>query len=163
MYACVWLVEVKFQFLWECWTLQDAVLSNNKIDYESYFYHQPLWLHIKFQNSDKLSWGKMIKWFILNFTGRQKCRGCQSGSSEQMSYSSRGSSIRLSFPISSYHWQPQIYRMGKRKMAEFWCQVSRHYYSINQTCVDKSLPWIFDRSFFPEVPVESSKTILSFV
>lgn len=136
--------------------------SNNKINCESYFYHQPLWLHIKFQNSDKLSLGKMIKWFILDFARREKCRGCHSESSEQMSYSSWGSSIRLSFPISFYRWQPQIYWMGKGKMAEFWCQVSRHYYSINQACVDKMLPWIFDRHLFPEVPVESSKAVLSF-
>lgn len=104
----------------------------------------------------------MIKWFILNFAGREKCRGCQSGSSEQMSYSSQGSSIRLSFPISSHHWQPQIYWIGKGRTAEFWCQVSRHYYSINQTCIDKRLPWIFDRKFFPEVLVECSKAVLSF-
>lgn len=160
MYTFVWLVS---QIVIFNGSIKPCKMpSNNKINCESYFYHQPLWLHIKFHNSDKLSLGKMIKWFILDFAGREKCRGCQSGSSEQMSYSSWGSSIRLSFPISFCHWQPQIYWMGKGKMAEFWCQVSRHYYSINQTCVDKMLPWIFDRHLFPEVPVESSKAVLSF-
>lgn len=57
----------------------------------------------------------MIKWFMLNFAGREKCKGCQSGTCEQMSYSSWGSSIRLSFPISSHHWQPRFtsWRMGR--------------------------------------------------
>lgn len=70
--------------------------------------HQLQWLHIEFQNSDKLSCGKMIKWFMLRFAGREKCKGCQSGSWEQMSYSSWSSPIRLSFPISSHNWQPRF-------------------------------------------------------
>lgn len=83
------------------------------------FCHQPLWLHIEFQNSDKLSCGKMIKWFMLNFAGREKCKGCQSGSWEQMSYSSWGSSIRLSFPISAYHWQPRFTSWGMGRGLRF--------------------------------------------
>ena len=52
---------------------------------------------------------------MLNFAGREKCKGCQSGSWEQMSCSSWGSSVRLSFPISSHHWQPGFtsWRMGR--------------------------------------------------
>lgn len=112
IHVCMCLVSVSQIAIFYRNVKTYKMLSNNKINCESYFYQQPLWLHIKFQNSDKLSWGKMIKWLTLNFAGREKCRGCQSGSSEQMSYSSWGSSIRLSFPISSYHWQPQIYWMG---------------------------------------------------
>lgn len=55
----------------------------------------------------------MIEWFMLNFAGREKCKGCQSGSWEQMSYSSWSSSIRLSFPISSHNWQPRFTSGGK--------------------------------------------------
>lgn len=50
---------------------------------------------------------------MLNFAGREKCKGCQSGSWEQMSYSSWNSSIRLSFPISSHNWQPRFTSWGK--------------------------------------------------
>lgn len=56
---------------------------------------------------------------MLNFAGREKCKGCQSGSWEQMSYSSWGSSIRLSFPISSHHWQPRFTGWGMGKGLRF--------------------------------------------
>jgi hypothetical protein len=127
-------------------------------------YQQHLWLHIEFQNSDKLSWGKMIKWFMLNFAGRDKGKGCQSGSWEQMSYSSWGSSIRLSFPVSFHHWQPRFtsWRTGRGlKFGARWI-MNRHYYSINQAHIDKMLPWIFDGGVFPEMLVKHSVTFLLF-
>lgn len=124
-------------------------------------YHQPLWLHIEFQNSGKLSSEKkMIKWFMLNFAGREKCKGCQSGSWEQMSYSSWSSSIRLSFPISSHNWQPRFTSGGRGKGSEIWCRVTRHYCSINQSQADKKLQWIFDGSVFPEMLVKPCITWL---
>lgn len=87
---------------------------------------------------------------MLSFAGREKCKGCHSGSGEQMSYSSRSSSIRLSFPISSHNWQARFTSWGRGRGSEIWCQVNRHYYSINSSHADKKLPWIFDGSVFPE-------------
>lgn len=104
----LYLVELQLYFYGHTNAFGGTVLFSDRIETCPIFSYQPLWLHIEFQNSDKLSCGKMIKWFMLNFAGREKCKGCQSGSWEQMSYSSWGSSIRLSFPISSHHWQPRF-------------------------------------------------------
>lgn len=80
------------------------------------FSHQPLSVHIEFQNSDKLSCGKNDKVIYAQFLlERRNARAVSLESWEQMSYSSWGSSIRLSFPISSHHWQPRFtgWRMGR--------------------------------------------------
>lgn len=126
------------------------------------FYHQPLWLHIEFQNSDKLSCGKMIKWFMLNFAGREKCKGCQSGSWEQMSYSSWGSSIRLSFPISSHHWQPRFTSQRMRRGLRFGARWIGTIIWSTRLIETWGFPWIFDGSVFPEMLVKHSITFLPF-
>lgn len=108
------------------------------------------------QNSDKLSCGKMIKWFMLNFAEGKNARSCQSGSWEQMSYSSWGQQWEgYHFPSSSHHWQPRFssWRMERGLRCEMeWIQ---HCYSISQVLTDMRLPWIFVGSI-PELLMKHS-------
>lgn len=58
---------------------------------------------------------KNDKVIYAQFCWKEEIQGCQSGSWEQMSYSSWSSPIRLSFPISSDNWQPRFTSWGKRR------------------------------------------------